>query len=96
MSILTGEEEGDEGRERGRDRERRRHRERERDRNRTAADDREGADEPDALATLRDRYARGELSDEQFEAKLEALLETETPEGARERLERERERAGDR
>ena len=36
----------------------------------------------DALETLRDRYARGELSDEQFERKLQRLLETETPEDA--------------
>lgn len=32
----------------------------------------------DALATIRDRYARGELTEEQFERKLEQLLETET------------------
>ncbi|WP_251342281.1 SHOCT domain-containing protein [Haloplanus halophilus] len=38
-----------------------------------------------ALATLRERYARGDLSDEAFEAKLDALLETETPEAARRR-----------
>ena len=43
-----------------------------------------------ALDRLRDRYARGDLSDEQFESKLEALLETDTPEAARERLERRR------
>jgi uncharacterized membrane protein len=30
------------------------------------------------LERLRDRYARGELTDEQFERKLERLLETET------------------
>ncbi len=42
----------------------------------------------DPLVTLRDRYARGELSDEQFEAKLEDLLETETPEAAREHVDR--------
>jgi hypothetical protein len=42
----------------------------------------------DALETLRARYARGDLSDEQFERKLEALLETETPEEARERVRR--------
>ena len=30
-----------------------------------------------ALQTLRDRYARGELTDEEFERKLERLLETE-------------------
>jgi hypothetical protein len=39
-----------------------------------------------ALDHLRDRYARGDLSDEQFERKLEALLETETPEDARARV----------
>jgi uncharacterized membrane protein len=42
----------------------------------------------DALGRLRDRYARGDLTEEQFEEKLEALLETETPEGARDRLRR--------
>ncbi|WP_254536624.1 SHOCT domain-containing protein [Halomarina litorea] len=50
----------------------------------------------DALATLRDRYARGELTDEQFERKLDRLLETDTPENAadwrREERERRRER----
>lgn len=40
---------------------------------------RSGEMEPtDALATIRDRYARGELTEEQFERKLEQLLETET------------------
>jgi uncharacterized membrane protein len=39
----------------------------------------------DALQTLRDRYARGELTDEQFERKLERLLETETLEDAENR-----------
>lgn len=34
--------------------------------------------EDDALETLRKRYARGELTDEQFERKLDRLLETET------------------
>ena len=38
----------------------------------------------DALETLRDRYARGELTDEQFEHKLERLLETETLEDVEE------------
>jgi uncharacterized membrane protein len=42
----------------------------------------------DPLDRLRDRYARGELSEEAFERKLEALLETETPEGARQRVDR--------
>lgn len=42
----------------------------------------------DALETLRERYAQGELSEEQFENKLEHLLETETLEDARARIER--------
>ncbi|WP_226023522.1 SHOCT domain-containing protein [Halomicrobium salinisoli] len=48
-------------------------------------------DEDDALATLRERYARGELTDEQFERKLERLLEVETIEDASEHVERARE-----
>jgi hypothetical protein len=36
------------------------------------------ANNRDALETLRNRYAEGELTDEQFERKLERLLETET------------------
>ena len=36
----------------------------------------------DELDTLRDRYARGELTEEQFESKVETLLETDTPEDA--------------
>jgi hypothetical protein len=43
----------------------------------------------DALDTLRNRYARGELSEEAFERKVERLLETETLEGARGHVERE-------
>ncbi|EMA56376.1 hypothetical protein C451_02674 [Halococcus thailandensis JCM 13552] len=31
---------------------------------------------------MRDRYARGELTEEQFESKVETLLETDTPEDA--------------
>ncbi|MFC7204811.1 SHOCT domain-containing protein [Haloferax namakaokahaiae] len=46
----------------------------------------------DALNTLRDRYARGELTDEQFERKLERLLETESLEDIEDRVS-ERERA---
>lgn len=46
----------------------------------------------DALDTLRDRYARGDLSDEEFERKVKRLFETETPESAREHVEREAER----
>ena len=48
---------------------------------------RAGTDRPDeredddALATLRQRYARGELSDAEFEQQVERLLETETRSG---------------
>jgi uncharacterized membrane protein len=48
-------------------------------------------DNRDALETLRDRYARGELTDDQFERKVERLLDTESLETAEERY-RERER----
>jgi uncharacterized membrane protein len=34
----------------------------------------------DPLRTLRDRYARGELTDEEFDRRLDRLLETETVE----------------
>ena len=49
----------------------------------------------DPLQTLRDRYARGELTDEQFERKLDRLLETETPESSEEWI-RDRSRAPER
>ncbi|QZY00505.1 SHOCT domain-containing protein [Halobaculum rubrum] len=52
-------------------------------------------DTRDALGTLRDRYARGELTDEQFERKLDRLLETESLEDAEDRVERDR-RTGER
>jgi hypothetical protein len=42
------------------------------------------ANTDEALAVLRTRYARGELSDAQFERKLERLLGTETVEDAEE------------
>lgn len=38
----------------------------------------------DSLATLRERYARGELTEAQFERKLDVLLNTETRENAAE------------
>lgn len=38
----------------------------------------------DAMETLRDRYAHGELTEEQFERKLEALIGTESLEDAEE------------
>lgn len=49
----------------------------------------------EALQSLRDRYARGELTDEQFERKLDRLLATETIEDLEDRRERKRERARD-
>lgn len=50
----------------------------------------EGDDE--ALAALRRRYANGELTDEQFERKVERLLETETLENVEDTaVQRERE-----
>jgi uncharacterized membrane protein len=42
----------------------------------------------DALDRLRARYAAGDLTDEQFDRKLDRLLETETPEDAAEYVER--------
>ncbi|ADB61592.1 Protein of unknown function DUF2078, membrane [Haloterrigena turkmenica DSM 5511] len=54
------------------------------------------ADHRDALETLRDRYAAGELTDDQFERKLERLLETETLEDADEWIrDHDRERGTD-
>ncbi|WP_435079404.1 SHOCT domain-containing protein [Halococcus sp. AFM35] len=49
-----------------------------------------GADTEGALVTLRERYARGDLTDEQFERKLDALLETDSPESAAEWHSRDR------
>ncbi|GAA0554790.1 SHOCT domain-containing protein [Halorubrum ejinorense] len=54
-----------------------------------ARDDATG-DTTDALERLRTRYANGDLTDEQFERKLDRLLETETPEDAAEWTERNR------
>ena len=56
--------------------------------------------EDDAIATLRDRYARGELTDAEFERQVERLLETEDvdagqvagPDAAVDATARERER----
>lgn len=61
--------------------------------------DEESDDEPsvhtdqDALETLRDRYARGELDDDEFERRVEKLVANESIEQVEERVERERERA---
>ena len=58
------------------------------------ADDDAATDDP--VATLRERYARGELTEAEFERRLDQLLETERTgrsarvDGTRERGERER------
>lgn len=44
----------------------------------------------DALAVLRERYARGEINDAEFEQQLERLLESESIEHVEARLEHER------
>lgn len=65
----------------------------ERDESPNADMDSDRADETtpvDALETLRERYAAGELTDDQFEQKLDRLLETETLEDVQERLQRRR------
>lgn len=49
-------------------------------------------EEAEALEELKRRYARGELDEAEFEARLERLLETEDVEAAREYVERSRER----
>lgn len=60
-----------------------------------APDDRSsGSERQDALETLRDRYARGELDDVEFERRVEKLLENESVEQIAERVEREGERTG--
>jgi uncharacterized membrane protein len=66
-------------------------------RDRTAADENADASDDEALARLRQRYADGELTDEQFERKVERLLETDTLENAEERhRDRRRDRERDR
>ena len=57
------------------------------------ADRGEGESRTDAFRILRERYARGELSESQFEAKLDRLLGSETFEEVRIRWGEERERA---
>lgn len=59
------------------------------DRDRSERTERESTEREDPLETLRDRYARGELTDAEFERKLDRLLETESIEAAAERHERE-------
>lgn len=49
-----------------------------------AEDERDADVSTDPLTSLRDQYARGDLTDEEFERKLDRLLETESPENAAE------------
>lgn len=49
-----------------------------------AEDERDADVSTDPLISLRDQYARGDLTDEEFERKLDRLLETESPENAAE------------
>ena len=49
------------------------------------------ASRTEALETLRERYARGELTHEEFERKLEALMMTESAERAERQVDWERE-----
>ena len=43
-----------------------------------STDEDDSADEDDPIATLRERYARGELTDAEFERRVEKLIETES------------------
>jgi len=79
VAMLYGEENEQEAQ--------RSYRNRDREESRVGRDQRTHGSETDdgPLETLRRRYARGELTDAQFERKLEALLETETLEDAEDR-----------
>ena len=59
-------------------------------RDRDERDDREQIEGEPPLERLKRRYAEGEISDEEFERRLERLLETEDETSAAEYLERER------
>jgi uncharacterized membrane protein len=59
---------------------------------RQPSDSRPTTDEDDALATLRERYARGDLTEAEFERQVEVLLETEDVRTAREHPRPDRER----
>lgn len=56
----------------------------------------DGEEEDDALETLKRRYARGEIDDEEFERRLERLVENESIDEVEARFERERERERER
>ena len=69
---------------------------REETRSRSESTPRREDDTDAALADLRERYARGELDDEEFEARVERLLETESVADAKEFTERARTERTDR
>ena len=50
--------------------------------NHTPASESTTSSEEEALETLRNRYARGEIDDEEFEQRIELLLETESVDDA--------------
>lgn len=52
-------------------------------RHRQESETQSATEDDDALTTLRDRYARGKLTDAEFERQVERLLETEDAETAR-------------
>jgi uncharacterized membrane protein len=56
-----------------------------------AREDRPARGDEEALAQLRERYARGELTDEEFEQRVSRLLETESVADARDYAARARE-----
>lgn len=63
------------------------------DATRLTDDDQTPTSASDALTTLRDRYAHGDLTEEEFDRKLDRLLETESPESAAKWREQIRENA---
>lgn len=67
------------------------------EREQDAGDGTARSEQQDALEALRSRYARGELSETEFERRLERLVETETVEDARRSVEQRqgRERPAD-
>lgn len=55
-------------------------------------DDADPPDSPDPISILRERYARGEIDEAEFERRVERLIETDTIEAAKRSREHERDR----